>query len=124
MPLYEYECRDCKNRFEIRQRIVEEPISVCPTCGGSCRRVIHPVGIVFKGSGFYVTDNRKGEASSTASGSSETKPEGKATEGKTAEAKTTESKSTEGKTTESKSTEKASTSSTTSNSKPAPSAST
>ena len=119
MPLYEYECRDCKNRFEIRQRIVEEPISVCPTCGGSCRRVIHPVGIVFKGSGFYVTDNRKGETSSTASGSSDAKPEGKATEGKTAEAKTTE-----GKTTESKSTEKASTSSTTSEIKPAPSAST
>lgn len=108
MPLYEYECRDCKNRFEVRQRIVEEPISVCPTCGGPCRRVIHPVGIVFKGSGFYVTDNRKSETASTTSGASETKPESKPTEGK----------ATEGKATESKATEKPSSSSTASESKP------
>ena len=101
MPLYEYECQACKNRFEIRQRIVEDPISVCPTCGGSCRRVIHPVGIVFKGSGFYITDNRKGESS--ASATTDTK-----TENKSAESKPAESKSAESKPSESKPAEKAS----------------
>ena len=114
MPLYEYECRDCKNRFEVRQRIVEEPISVCPSCGGPCRRVIHPVGIVFKGSGFYITDSRKGEAAGSTSGSSDTKSDGKAAEGK----------ATEGKSTEGKATEKAPASSTSSDSKPASSTST
>ncbi|HEX5414981.1 MAG TPA: FmdB family zinc ribbon protein [Chloroflexota bacterium] len=113
MPLYEYECRDCKNRFEVRQRMTEEPISVCPTCGGPCRRVIHPVGIVFKGGGFYITDNRKGEESSTSSNSSEKKTENKPTEGKATEGKASESK------TESKPAEKASTSSSSSESKPA-----
>jgi putative FmdB family regulatory protein len=58
MPLYEYECTSCKNRFEVRQKVTDEPISVCPTCGGTVRRVMHPVGIIFKGSGWYVTDNR------------------------------------------------------------------
>jgi len=65
MPLYEYECSACRNHFEVRQRIADEPISVCPSCGGAVRRVIHAVGIIFKGSGFYVTDNRKTEAPAT-----------------------------------------------------------
>lgn len=67
MPLYEYACTACGNRFEVRQRIVEEPISVCPSCGGTTRRVLHPAGIIFKGSGWYSTDSRKPEpATSTA----------------------------------------------------------
>ena len=58
MPLYVYECTECKNRFEIRQRMSDDPITVCPNCGGRVRRVLQPVGIIFKGSGFYSTDNR------------------------------------------------------------------
>lgn len=58
MPLYEYECRECGDRFERRQRVHDDPVSECPTCGGSVRRVLFPVGIIFKGSGWYVTDSR------------------------------------------------------------------
>jgi putative FmdB family regulatory protein len=65
MPLYEYQCSACANRFEVRQRVADDPIAVCPSCGGAVRRVFHPVGIIFKGSGFYVTDNRKAEASAS-----------------------------------------------------------
>jgi putative FmdB family regulatory protein len=68
MPLYEYECNSCKKRFELRQKVTDDSVSICPSCGGSVRRVIHPVGIIFKGSGFYVTDNRKGEAPSSTTG--------------------------------------------------------
>lgn len=58
MPLYEYRCEDCGVRFERRQHISDEPVKVCPECGGKVHRLIHPVGVIFKGSGFYVTDNR------------------------------------------------------------------
>ncbi len=71
MPLYEYECRACGRRIELRQKVTDEPLSVCPTCGGACRKVFHPVGIVFKGSGWYVTDSRKGEAATTTNGASD-----------------------------------------------------
>ena len=59
MPVYEYECSLCRCRFERRQRFDEEPVTVCPECEGKARRVIHSVPIIFKGSGFYTTDNRK-----------------------------------------------------------------
>ena len=67
MPLYEYACGSCGHRFEVRQRVVEEPIAVCPSCGGPTRRVFHPVGIIFKGSGWYSTDSRKSESATTTS---------------------------------------------------------
>jgi len=65
MPLYEYECKKCGVRFERRQRFSDEPVCVCPECGGEVYRLIQPVGIVFKGSGFYVTDNRASSPTST-----------------------------------------------------------
>ncbi|MGD2105961.1 MAG: zinc ribbon domain-containing protein [Anaerolineae bacterium] len=58
MPLYEYECESCGVRFERRQHMEDEPVEVCPECSGNVHRLIQPVGIIFKGSGFYVTDNR------------------------------------------------------------------
>jgi putative FmdB family regulatory protein len=58
MPVYEYECDNCSLRFEKMQRFSEDPVRLCPDCGGSVHRVIQPVGVIFKGSGFYVTDNR------------------------------------------------------------------
>jgi putative FmdB family regulatory protein len=58
MPLYEYQCDECGIRFERRQRMADDPVTECPECGGSVHRRYFPVGIVFKGSGFYVTDNR------------------------------------------------------------------
>jgi len=59
MPIYEYECTACRVRFERSQRVHDAPVETCPECGGATRRVFHPVGVIFKGSGFYVTDNRK-----------------------------------------------------------------
>jgi putative FmdB family regulatory protein len=60
MPTYEYECGSCHFRFERKQRFDEEPVAICPKCQGKARRVIHSVPVIFKGSGFYTTDNRKG----------------------------------------------------------------
>lgn len=60
MPIYEYECCLCDHRFERKQDFHDEPIAMCPECEGKSRRVIHSVPIIFKGSGFYSTDNRKG----------------------------------------------------------------
>ena len=66
MPLYEYQCLDNGTSFEIRHPITQDPVEKCPVCGGPVRRVIFPVGIVFKGSGFYATDSKsKGGTTST-----------------------------------------------------------
>ncbi len=62
MPIYEYECEQCGVRFERLQRMLDAPLSICPECNGHVHRVMQPVGIIFKGSGFYVTDN-KGKSS-------------------------------------------------------------
>ncbi|TET55314.1 MAG: FmdB family transcriptional regulator [Anaerolineales bacterium] len=60
MPLYEYKCDSCGVRFERLQHMDEEAVKKCPECGGDVRRLFQPVGIIFKGSGFYVTDHRRG----------------------------------------------------------------
>jgi putative FmdB family regulatory protein len=60
MPTYEYQCKGCSHRFEIRQKMTDEPLTVCPECGGTIRRVLFPAGVVFKGSGFYKTDHANG----------------------------------------------------------------
>jgi putative FmdB family regulatory protein len=64
MPTYEFRCVDCGNLVEVFQRIGEEPLTVCEICGGAMRKVFHPAGIVFKGSGFYATDSRARPAKS------------------------------------------------------------
>lgn len=56
MPTYEYACRECGHRFEAWQHMTDDPLTVCPKCNGSIRRVLFPAGIVFKGSGFYKTE--------------------------------------------------------------------
>ena len=61
MPIYEYECSNCHFHFERKQGFDEEPVAVCPKCQGKARRVICSIPVIFKGSGFYVTDNRKAE---------------------------------------------------------------
>lgn len=62
MPTYVYECEDCGVRFERLQSYSDAPLRDCPECNGHVHRVIQPVGVIFKGSGFYVTDN-KGKSS-------------------------------------------------------------
>jgi len=62
MPIYDYKCDACNHRFEEIQRYDDKPISICPKCKGKTRRIIHSTPIVFKGSGFYVTDSRGGSS--------------------------------------------------------------
>lgn len=60
MPTYEYECSKCNNRFEIFQKINDNPIEICPECGGKTERLISGgAGVNFKGSGFYLKDSGK-----------------------------------------------------------------
>ncbi len=59
MPVYEYACTACGERTEARQGFDDPPLEICPVCGGKLRKLYSPVGIVFKGSGFYSTDARK-----------------------------------------------------------------
>ena len=82
MPVYEYQCTTCQFRFEKLQRFSDGPLAVCPNCGGPVHRVMQPVGVIFKGSGFYVTDNR-GKSSTMPSSKREGdgKPEVKSGEG-------------------------------------------
>ena len=78
MPIYEYRC-ERGHTFEVMQRMVEDPLTSCSTCGAPVQRVFHPVAVHFKGSGFYNTDygkKKKGAAetgSKTESGSDSSK---------------------------------------------------
>ena len=65
MPLYDYECLVNGHVFEVRQKVIEVGNAPCPTCSSDSRRIFHSVPILFKGSGFYSTDHRKGQASSS-----------------------------------------------------------
>jgi putative FmdB family regulatory protein len=58
VPTYQYACTDCGERLEAVQKFSDDPLTVCTACGGKLRKVFSPVGIVFKGSGFYRTDSR------------------------------------------------------------------
>ena len=60
MPTYQYACTECGDRTEVVQKFTDDALTTCATCGGKLRKVYSPVGIVFKGSGFYRTDSRKG----------------------------------------------------------------
>ena len=58
MPTYEYACTDCGQHVEVQQSMSDPPLTTCTACGGTLRKVFAPIGIVFKGSGFYRTDSR------------------------------------------------------------------
>ena len=81
MPTYEYECEACGIRFERRERITAEPLKACPECDGSVHRVFQPVGVIFKGSGWYCKDH---SSSSNPAAAPKTKTETKAEEKSTA----------------------------------------
>ena len=91
MPFYEYRCEK-GHVFEVMQKMTDDPVTSCETCGAPVQRVFHPVAVHFKGSGFYNTDyGKKGSkpaerSSSESSSSSDSKPEKKKTESKTASA--------------------------------------
>ena len=65
MPTYGYECLSCDNQFEINQSIKADALTTCDACGGTLRKRIYPVGISFKGSGFYVNDYAPKSAGAT-----------------------------------------------------------
>ena len=65
MPIYEYRCDECGDSFEVMQKMSDDPLVKCEKCGGSLRKVLHPVAIHFKGSGFYTTDYGKGSGRRT-----------------------------------------------------------
>jgi putative FmdB family regulatory protein len=96
MPTYEYRCPSCGNEFEKFQRMSDEPVAECPSCGaGAERRLSGGAGLLFKGSGFYITDYRSdsykkaasseggsssgGESKPSSSSSSDSKPAGGST---------------------------------------------
>jgi putative FmdB family regulatory protein len=77
MPIYEYRCEH-GHRFEVMQRMTDDPVSVCSTCDAPVERVFHPVAVHFKGSGFYNTDygkRKRSRESGDSDSSGETKPE-------------------------------------------------
>jgi putative FmdB family regulatory protein len=73
VPTYEYVCQSCGTHVEVYQRFSDESLTECGVCGGPLRKVFHPAGILFKGSGFYVTDSRsrRSEGSDRKSGAKE-----------------------------------------------------
>ncbi|MEU6780384.1 FmdB family zinc ribbon protein [Nonomuraea angiospora] len=86
MPTYQYACNDCGEQLEVVQKFTDDALTICPACEGNLRKVFSAVGIVFKGSGFYRTDNRSSSTSTstTPSSSSSSKP----AEGKSADTST------------------------------------
>ena len=81
MPTYDYECKSCGHVFEFFQSMSDDPLKECPKCGSPVRRLIGGgLGIIFKGSGFYVTDNKSGGGSGNAAKTGSTSPEDKSKE--------------------------------------------
>jgi len=96
MPTYTYKCGECDYMFERRQRMSDDPIKICPNCNEEAvRRVINQVGIVFKGSGFYVTDNRSKAKSKSRAGETSGKSAEKSDKPEKTDTPKTESKSKE-----------------------------
>lgn len=67
MPIYGYRCSNCSHEFEIQQRMSDQPLKACPKCQGKLNKILYPVGISFKGSGFYTTDYGSGKSAAAAS---------------------------------------------------------
>ncbi|HKU67197.1 MAG TPA: FmdB family zinc ribbon protein [Candidatus Baltobacteraceae bacterium] len=70
MPLYDYQCSKCQHVVEVRHGFNDTYTEACPACGGELKRIISPAPVIFKGSGFYVTDSRKPSSSEGSSSSS------------------------------------------------------
>ena len=90
MPTYQYTCTECGEPVEAVQKFTDAPLTMCSACGGRLRKVFSPVGIVFKGSGFYRTDSRNG------SGAAATAVKDKQSDDSAAKTPSTESASSNG----------------------------
>jgi putative FmdB family regulatory protein len=104
MPIYEYRCEKGHN-FEVMQRMTDDPLASCSTCGAPVQRVFHPVAVHFKGSGFYSTDYGKKKT-----GVAESKPGSESKESKSSDSSSSDSKSGDSKSGDSKSSSSASSS--------------
>jgi putative FmdB family regulatory protein len=69
MPTYEYRCKDCGEHLEVVQSFRDDPLTDCPRCSGRLKKVFQPVGIAFKGTGFYKNDSRSSSSRSSSSSS-------------------------------------------------------
>ena len=81
MPIYGYRCSQCGHELEVFQSMSAEPLRVCPECGGALSKLLYPVGIQFKGSGFYSTDYKNGSSSKSGSGTSGDSSDGSSSDG-------------------------------------------
>jgi putative FmdB family regulatory protein len=92
MPTYEYACTECGHHVEVVQSMSDAPLQSCSICGGRLRKVFSPIGVVFKGSGFYRTDSRPKPAATGKEkpGAGGAKPEKSTTSEPTATKKATE----------------------------------
>jgi putative FmdB family regulatory protein len=73
MPTYQYECKNCTHSFETFQSMSDSPLTICPECGSEIRRIIFGgAGVIFKGSGFYVTDKNKSTVAASGNKSAKT----------------------------------------------------
>ena len=68
MPIYSYQCDKCGTRFDRLQKFSDKPLTRCPECSGHVKRLIQPAGIVFKGSGWYITDSKNSSSATVTSG--------------------------------------------------------
>jgi putative FmdB family regulatory protein len=93
MPTYEYACVECGEHLEVVQSMSDPPLAVCTTCGGRLRKVFSPIGIVFKGSGFYRTDSRGKSATTAKDGAATAKETSAAKTGSSSESSGSTSKS-------------------------------
>lgn len=73
MPTYQYQCTECGEPLEAQQSFTDDALTVCPNCGGRLRKVFNAVGVVFKGSGFYVNDSRSKSTSADTVATTSTK---------------------------------------------------
>ena len=78
MPLYEYECESCGNRFERIQKFSDPLVDTCPSCGGPVRKLLSSPAIQFKGSGWYITDYAKKSGDGTGKDAKDTAKKDKA----------------------------------------------
>jgi len=112
MPVYEYRCKSCGKTHEVEHGFNDKRPTECPSCGGELVRVFHPIGLVFKGSGFHKTDygGASSRAPSDSKSSESTKSDSKSSESKTGEgssdSKTASSKASDSSTSSSTSTPK------------------
>jgi putative FmdB family regulatory protein len=79
MPTYEYRCKDCGHDLEAQQGFTDDPLTVCPSCGGALKKKFGSVGISFKGSGFYKNDSRGSGSKSSTSSTAESSTSGSST---------------------------------------------